>query len=137
MWGIVDDWKRRSEDHAAASGEGIGKLHRAIERQNATIASTTDIQTRFCLAFEMADHKDDFSATNLLKETMEHAGKMPAVFISDGLPSYNEAHQEVFVAKNPLDKHSVYINDSCLNKKKEAQQLSGTVQRDVPQILEE
>ena len=78
------------------------------ERKKLYLFSTTDIETRFCLAFEVADHKDGFNATNLLKETMERAGKVPAVFITDGLPSYSEAHQAVFAAKNPLDKHSVY-----------------------------
>ena len=36
---------------------------------------------------------------------------------SDGLPSYSAAHQAAFAAKNPLDKHSVHINDVCLNNK--------------------
>ncbi|MYB47511.1 MAG: hypothetical protein F4W68_07185 [Cenarchaeum sp. SB0661_bin_35] len=55
----------------------------------------------------MADHKDGFNATNLL-ETKKQVGKIPAVFISDGLPSYSGAHQAVFASKNPLDKHSVH-----------------------------
>ena len=80
--------------------------------------STTDIQTRFCLAFEMADRKDGFNATNLLKETKRRAGKVPAEFVSDALPSYSEAHQAVFAAKTPRDKHSVYISNASLKNKK-------------------
>ena len=80
--------------------------------------STTDIQTRFCLAFEMADHKDGFNATNLLKETKRRAGKVHAEFVSDALPSYSEAHQAVFAAKTPLDRHSVHISNASLKNKK-------------------
>ena len=87
------------------------------KRKKLYLFSTTDIQTRFCLAFEMADHKDGFNATNLLKDTKKQAGKIPAVFIGDGLPSYSGVHQVVFAAKNPLDKHSVHISDACLNNR--------------------
>ena len=88
------------------------------KRKKWYLFSTTDILTRFCPAFEMADHKDGFNATNLLKETLRRTGKVPAVFTTDCLPSYIEAHQAVFAAKNPLDKHSVHVGDSCLNNKK-------------------
>lgn len=103
------------------------------KRKKWYLFSTTDIQTRFCLAFEMADHKDGFNATNLLKETVKQAGIIPAVFISDGLPSYGEAHQKVFAAKNPLDKHNMHINNSCLNNKKKhnnfQERFNGTFRR--------
>ena len=104
------------------------------KRKKRYLFSTTEISTRFCLAFEMADRKDGFNATNLLKETLGRTGKVPAVFTTDCLPSYSEAHQAVFAAKNPLDKHSVHVGDSCLHNKKKHNKLSGTVQRDVPQI---
>ena len=87
------------------------------KRKKLYLFSTTDIRTQFYITFEMADHKDGFNATNLLKETKKQAGKIPAVFISDGLPSYSAAHQAVFAAKNPLDKHSVHISDACLNNR--------------------
>ena len=87
------------------------------KRKKLYLFSTTDIQTRFYLTFEMADHKDGFNATSLLKETKKQVGKIPAVFISDGLPSYSGVHQAVFATKNPLYKHSVHISDACLNNR--------------------
>ena len=80
--------------------------------------SANDTLTRFCLAFEMADRKDGFNATNLLKEAKRRSGKVPAEFTSDALPSYSEAHQAVFAAKTPRDKRSVHISDACINDKK-------------------
>ena len=99
------------------------------KRKKLHLFSTTNIQTRFCLAFEMADHKDGFNATNLLKDTKKQAGKIPAVFISDGLPSYSAAHRAVFAAKNPLDKHSVHKR--CLPQQQNnfQERFNGTFRR--------
>ena len=110
----------KEPDEALAAGD-VHAAHAQPEeskRKKWYLFSTTDILTRFCPAFEMADHKDGFNATNLLKETLRRTGKVPAVFTTDCLPSYIEAHQAVFAAKNPLDKHSVHVSDSCLNNKK-------------------
>ena len=110
--------KEPDETLAAGDAHAAHAQPKESKRKKWYLFSTTDILTRFCPAFEMADHKDGFNATNLLKETLRRTGKVPAVFTTDCLPSYIEAHQAVFAAKNPLDKHSVHISDSCLNNKK-------------------
>ena len=110
--------KEPDETFAAGDVHAAHAQPKESKRKKWYLFSTTDILTRFCPAFEMADHKDGFNATNLLKETLRRTGKVPAVFTTDCLPSYIEAHQAVFAAKNPLDKHSVHISDSCLNNKK-------------------
>ena len=46
------------------------------------------LRTRFMLAQEVADKKDGFNATNLLNGAAVRAGKIPAEFVSDCLPSY-------------------------------------------------
>ena len=122
-------------DETLAAGD-VHAAHAPPEkskRKKQYLFSTTEISTRFCLAFEMADHKDGFNATNLLKETLRRMGKVPAVFTTDCLPSYIEAHQAVFAAKNPLDKHSVHVSDSCLNNKKKhnnfQERFNGTYRR--------
>ena len=110
--------KEPDETLAAEDAHAAHAPPEKSKRKKRYLFSTTEISTRFCLAFEMADHKDGFNATNLLKETRRRMGKVPAVFTTDCLPSYIKAHQAVFAAKNPLDKHSVHISDSCLNNKK-------------------
>ena len=103
------------------------------ERKKWYLFSTTDLKTRFCTAFDVADHKDCFNATNLLKETLRRTGKVPSAFITDGIPSYSEAHQGVFAAKNPLDKHSIHVSDSGLSNKKKhnnfQERFNGTYRR--------
>ena len=80
--------------------------------------SVTDLQTRFCLAHEMADRKDGHNATALLESARDRAGKVPSEFVSDGLPSYQQAHQIVFAARTPLDKCSVHVGEAAIRNKK-------------------
>ena len=77
-----------------------------------------DIKTRFCLAHDIGKHKNGYNATKLLESAKKRAGKVPSEFVSDGLPSYNEAHNKVFAAKTPLDKYSVHQSDASINNKK-------------------
>ena len=80
--------------------------------------SVTDLATRFCLAFEMAGRKDGHNAAALLEAARDRAGKVPAEFVSDGLPSYGQAHQAVFAARTPLDKCSVHVGEAAIRNRK-------------------
>ena len=80
--------------------------------------SVADLVTRFCLAFEMATRKDGHNTTALLEAARDRAGKVPAEFVSDGLPSYRQAHRAVFAAKTPLDKFSVHVGEAAIHNKK-------------------
>ena len=77
-----------------------------------------DVKTRFCLSHDIGKHKNGYNATKLLKAAKKRAGKVPSELVSDGLSSYNEAHNKVFAAKNPLDKYSVHLSDASINNKK-------------------
>ncbi len=61
VWGIADDWKRRYEDHAAASGAEMGRLRRTIEWQNAAIADLKQ-QLKQCRQ-ELAVHENYNNST--------------------------------------------------------------------------
>ena len=80
--------------------------------------SVLGIKTRFCISWEVADRKDGHNASALLKQAKNRANKIPAEFVTDGLPSYSQAHCKVFEAKNPLQKHSVHTSDAAINNKK-------------------
>ena len=67
---------------------------------------------------EMAECKDDHNATELLIEAAKRAGRAPAEFVTDMLPSYRVAHKDVYAANNPLDKISTHVADACINNKK-------------------
>ena len=93
-------------------------MFRAASSGSSCLFSVTDQATRFYPAFEMAGRKDGQGATALLEAARDRAGKVPAEFVSDGLPSYGQAHRAVFAAKTPLDKFSVHVGEAAIHNKK-------------------
>jgi len=70
-----------------------------------------DNDTRFWIAQEVADSKFKHDAQNLLAMGKQVAKKIPSVFVTDGLPAYNDAFKKEFEAKNFLHKPSKHIRD--------------------------
>lgn len=70
-----------------------------------------DGETRFWLAQEVADSKFRHDARNLLKAGRDTAKKTPSVFVTDGLPAYNDAFRKEFAPKNFLHKDSSHVRD--------------------------
>ena len=95
-----------------------GKSNNQNSDNKLCLFMTLDVETRFCLSYNIGKHKNGYNATKLLEMAKKRAGKVPSEFVSDGLPSYGEAHSEVFAAKTPLDKYSVHVSDACINNKK-------------------
>ena len=70
-----------------------------------------DDDTRFWLAQEVAETKHTHDAQNLLKMGKEFAGKIPRVFITDGLHSYSHAYNKEFrTQKAPQTTHIRHIS---------------------------
>ena len=55
-----------------------------------------DSKTRFLTSHEVADTKDKHDARSLLRVGREIAGKRPLVFVTDGLPAYQDASRKAF-----------------------------------------
>jgi transposase-like protein len=69
-----------------------------------------DDETRFWIAQEVADTKFKHDARNLLKMSKKLMGKKPMTFITDGLPSYNDAYKgEFWTNKGPRTQHIRHI----------------------------
>jgi transposase-like protein len=65
-----------------------------------------DDETRYWIAQEVADTKDQHDATNLFKDGKKIAGKRPETLITDGLRSYHDAFNAVFYQRsNPKSQH--------------------------------
>ncbi len=72
------------------------------------IFSLMDDETRFWIAQEVSNKKHGHNARGLLKEGKKVTQIKPKVFTTDGLPSYNIAHQKEFWARN-RDERTVHI----------------------------
>ena len=70
-----------------------------------------DNETRFWIAQEVADSKFKHDAQSLLKMGKTVTKKTPSVFVTDGLPAYNDAFKKEFAPKNFLHKPSKHVKD--------------------------
>lgn len=70
-----------------------------------------DNETRFWIAQEVADSKFKHNAQSLLKMGKDVTKKVPSVFVTDGLPAYNDAFKKEYAPKNFLHKPSKHVKD--------------------------
>ncbi len=70
-----------------------------------------DHDTRFWIAQEIADSKFNHDTRSLLQSGKKVTKKISSVFVTDGLPAYNEAFKKEFAPKNFLQKPSKHIKD--------------------------
>ncbi len=70
-----------------------------------------DNETRFWIAQEVADSKFKHDAQSLLKMGKTVTKKTPSVFVTDGLPAYNDAFKKEFAPKNFLHKPSKHVKE--------------------------
>ena len=70
-----------------------------------------DNETRFWIAQEVADSKFKHNTQSLLKMGKTVAKKVPSVFVTDGLPAYNDAFKKEYAPKNFLHKPSKHIKE--------------------------
>ena len=77
-----------------------------------------DNDTRFWIAQEVADSKFSHDAQNLLAMGKKVTKKIPSVFVTDGLPAYNDAFKKEFwTLKNPRAKHikEIHLKNQVTN----------------------
>ncbi len=69
-----------------------------------------DDETRFLIAQEVADTKNNHDAKNLFRMAKEVAEKKPTKLITDGLPAYREAYlKEFYALESPRVVHESHI----------------------------
>jgi len=88
-----------------------------------------DDETRYWIAQEVADTKDTHDAKALFTEAKEITGKRPETLITDGLPSYHDAFNNVFYQnKNPQSQHVNAIKLSgSTNSNNKMERINGEI----------
>lgn len=97
------------------------EIYEVIRGVTYCIFGVTERETRFLLAYDVADRKDGYNAARLLASAERRAGKKPSELVTDGLDSYAVAFEKLYAPKNPLDKHSTHISDAGVGKKENRQ----------------
>ena len=87
-----------------------------------------DDETRFLIAQEVADSKNNHDARNLFRKSNEVAGKKPTKLITDGLPSYKEAYQKEYWTRNsPRVIHESHITLKGDRNNNKMERLNGEI----------
>ncbi|MDE1813164.1 MAG: IS6 family transposase [Thaumarchaeota archaeon] len=87
-----------------------------------------DDETRFLIAQEVADSKNNHDARNLFKKANEVAGKKPTKLITDGLPAYRQAFQKEYWTRNsPRIVHESHITLKGDRNNNKMERLNGEI----------
>ena len=78
--------------------------------------ASIDDQTRYFLAYDMADTKFQHNADRLLELTKNAIGKSPKHFTTDGLPAYRKSSKRVFGKETEHHSHIHLRKDRNNNK---------------------
>jgi transposase-like protein len=94
-----------------------------------------DDETRYWIAQEVADTKDQHDATNLFKEGKKIASKRPETLITDGLRSYHDAFNAVFYQRsNPKSQHVNAIKFKSPANNNKMERINGEI-RDREKVM--
>ena len=88
---------------------GCDEKHQKVRGKESYIVAIMDLATRFILAWDVSSTKEDYNAAPLLRRAREVAGRIPRLFITDGLDQYHIAFKSVFRTLKGL--RSIHIRD--------------------------
>lgn len=94
-----------------------------------------DDETRFLIAQEVAETKNNHDAKNLFRMAKEIAERKPSKLITDGLPAYREAYLKEFYALDyPRVIHEAYITLKGDRNNNKMERLNGEI-RDREKVM--
>ncbi|MDI1494967.1 MAG: Integrase protein family [Cenarchaeum symbiont of Oopsacas minuta] len=89
-----------------------------ISGQKKYLFASIDDNTRYWLAYDVADTKFQHNADRLLELTKNAIGKNPKHFTTDGLPAYRKSSKRVF-GKDAHHHSHIHLNGDHNNNKME------------------
>jgi transposase-like protein len=78
---------------------GCDEKYQKVRGKESYIVAVMDLVTRFVLAWDISPTKEKYDAVPLLRAARDMAGRIPRIFITDGLERYHIAFTYVFVAR--------------------------------------
>ncbi len=106
---------------------GCDEKHQKVGGRESYIVTIMDLATRFILAWDVSSTKEDYNAVPLLRRARDMAGRIPRLFITDGLGQYHIAFKRVFrTLKGPISIHirDIHIRNLLCNTNKQ-ERLNG------------
>jgi transposase-like protein len=85
---------------------GCDEKYQKVRGKESYIMAIMDLATRFVLAWDISPTKEKYDAAPLLRKARDAAGRIPHLFIIDGLERYHIAFKKVFrTLKGPISFH--------------------------------
>ena len=101
---------------------GCDEKYQKVRGRESYMVAVMDLATRFVLAWDVSPTKEKYDAAPLLRAARDMAGRVPRVFITDGLERYHIAFKKVFrTLKGPI---SIHIRNLICNTNKQ-ERLNG------------
>ena len=88
---------------------GCDEKHQKVRGRESYIVAVMDLATRFVLAWDVSPTNEKYDAAPLLRKAKDTAGRIPRLFITDGLERYHIAFKKVFRTLKGL--RSIHIRD--------------------------
>ena len=106
---IVEEYAKTIKPPGIQDTWGTDEKEQKIRGEKRWIVAVMDLSTRFILAWEISNTKKKYDAAPLLRAAKDRAGKIPRLFITDGLDRYHIAFKKVFYTLKGL--RSIHIRD--------------------------
>ncbi len=97
---------------------GCDEKHQKVRGRESWFVAVMDLVTRFILARDTTSSKEKFDAAPMLRAARDAAGKVPRLFITDGLEQYRIAFNKVYrPARGPGCRHirDIHIQNKVCN----------------------
>ena len=111
----VGDWVRADEIVVKVDGK------------RPYVFASMDDDTRYWIAYEMAETKFQHNADSLLELTREQIGRTPKVFKTDGLPAYARSSKKVFGKKTLHVRHIHLAGKRDRDNNNKMERLNGEI----------
>ena len=101
---------------------GCDEKHQKVRGRESYMVAVMDLATRLVLACDISPTKKKCDAAPLLRAARDMAGRIPRLFITDGLERYHIAFKKVFrTLKGPMSIHirGIHIRSLICNTNKQ------------------
>ena len=101
---------------------GCDEKYQKVRGRESYVVAVMDLATRFVLAWDISPTKEKYDAAPLLRAARDMAGRIPRLFITDGLERYHIAFKKVFRTLKgtmPIHIRDIHIRNLICNTNKQ------------------
>ena len=106
---VVEEYTKTVKPPCVGDKWDCDEKHQKVRGKESYIVAVMDLATRFVLAWDISPTKEKYDAVPLPRAARDMAGRIPRLFITDGLDQYHIAFKRVFRTLKGL--RSIRIRD--------------------------